>query len=917
MLLAQQIEQMRNHFDILSRRTTETGMSDLAVEILEELGVALEEMQVADDELQWQNERLARALRLAEAERRRYQELFDMAPDGYIVTDMNGTIREANVAAATMLHTSAAFLTGKPLVVFIAVQDRHLFRNSISRLGGPRQLVELGLHLRPRSGLPVAVEARIVTVHDGAKHGSGLRWLLRDVTHRKLAEDHVRRLNAELENRVQERTAHLVEATRAKDDLLVQERAARRSAERARNRLLLLSQASERLASSLDYETTLSSVADLLVDNLADNAAIFLVGEDERIDMVASAQARDVEGDGRRQHTEFGTDEFRAIVADVVRTGSPSVENIAGAGAPGRQVAAGDVPWRSRLVVPLPVQGRVVGALVVEARETRKQYNADDLELAQELARRAVQAIGSARLFQQVRREIEERMQSNAALRATNRALQALIQASPLAVIQVDMEGTVKLWSPAAEKIFGWSERDVLGRRLPIFMPDMGGLFPMMEHDSVVQAGIPGLEVQCVRNDGSAIDVGLWTSPLYTREGDVAGALGIIADFSERKRTNNELQRAKEEAEQASRTKDHFLAVLSHELRTPLTAVMTAVQVLHEDRALPADARSLVDLIGRNMELETRLIDDLLDITRIVRGKLELHRDVIDAHLLLENVADTYQGELHRKKLDLHLDLAADRHVVNADAARLQQVLGNLIQNACKFTPEGGHVMVWTENVGRGMLRIGITDTGIGIDPELLPRIFDAFEQGEQTITRRFGGLGLGLAISRSLIDMHGGHLNVASDGHNQGATFTVELQTVGGAPAEREPETMPEEPGAEMVRGRVLLVDDHEDTSRVLKLLLEKRGYRTIVAGTVRRALDLAATEEFDVLISDICLPDGSGLDLMNALRERGEVKGIALSGFGMEEDIRRSRAAGFREHLIKPVSIRRLEEAIVQLLK
>jgi signal transduction histidine kinase len=372
-------------------------------------------------------------------------------------------------------------------------------------------------------------------------------------------------------------------------------------------------------------------------------------------------------------------------------------------------------------------------------------------------------------------------------------------------------------------------------------------------------------------------------------------------------------QAARAEAEAANRAKDQFLAVLSHELRTPLTAVLASVDAMHKSCGLSGTATELVDIIRRNVELEARLIDDLLDLTRVARGKLELQRRPVDVHEELQHaVKMCRQGDAQQKRIDVRMEAGAVHQWVSGDPARLQQVFWNLLKNAVKFTPEGGKVEVLTVNVrDDDAVRVSVRDTGIGIDAEALPKIFNAFEQGDKSITRQFGGLGLGLAITRALVELHGGRIMAESEGRYRGATFTVELQTV-PAPLSEPEEPAPAELGLATADLRILLVEDHADTARTMTLLLRSMGYRVTTAGSVASALEAAASEKFDLLISDVGLPDGTGLDLMQQLQSRGPMRGIVLSGFGMEEDVRRSLEAGFSVHLTKPIDLQRLEAAI-----
>ncbi len=366
-------------------------------------------------------------------------------------------------------------------------------------------------------------------------------------------------------------------------------------------------------------------------------------------------------------------------------------------------------------------------------------------------------------------------------------------------------------------------------------------------------------------------------------------------------------QQARTEAERANLAKDQFLAMLSHESRTPLTPVLNSVLALEHEEELSAEGRASLEMIRRNVELEARLIDDLLDLTRISKGKVQLNREIVDGHSLLRTALEICQADVDQKHLDLTLNLGARDVQLQADPARLQQIFWNLIKNAVKFTPKGGRVMITTGNDESGAFRVEIADSGMGIDADSLPKIFNAFEQGERT---RLGGLGLGLAITKALVERHKGSISAESAGRNQGAKFTVVLplsrQKSGGkmstaAPSFDNRQSM-----------RILLVEDHEDTNRSLTNLLRRRGYAVQSANNVQSALDLAATEQFDVLVSDIGLPDGSGIDLMQTLHATHPLIGIALTGFGMEDDIQRSQKVGFEHHLVKPVDLNRLDALI-----
>ena len=377
--------------------------------------------------------------------------------------------------------------------------------------------------------------------------------------------------------------------------------------------------------------------------------------------------------------------------------------------------------------------------------------------------------------------------------------------------------------------------------------------------------------------------------------------------------------RLRQELIAANAAKDQFLALLSHELRNPLSPVIAMVGELEARAPDSSHLRQPLEVIRRNVELEARLIDDLLDVTRIAKGKLQLTFEVTSVHETLRRVYEICRQDIREKNLRFEFRFEAERDYVNGDPARLQQVFWNLVKNAIKFTPSGGRIMVETENLSDNRIVIRTIDSGIGIDRAKIGKIFNAFEQGQSSITRKFGGLGLGLAISKAMVRAHGGTITVASDGLGHGSTFNVILNTVPTPAAE---ETTPPVPSPNdgqdrgMRKGHLLVVDDHHDTCIGMKMLLERRGYRITLAHTAGQALEKAQLEKFDLLISDIGLPDRSGYELMQELQRKTTLPGIALSGFGMESDINKARAAGFAEHLTKPINFERLDEAIRNLL-
>ncbi|MGE5609267.1 MAG: PAS domain S-box protein [Bacillota bacterium] len=518
--------------------------------------------------------------------------------------------------------------------------------------------------------------------------------------------------------------------------------------------------------------------------------------------------------------------------------------------------------------------------------------------------------------FNEMASRLQER---DAALRESEERFRATFEQAAVGIGLMDLCGR---WMRVNDKlcdIVGYSHEELLGKtHLEITHPD--DVEMSRECVARVLGGGTGTcmrEKRYTRKDGLGVWVNLTVSAVWTAERKAKYLIAVVEDITERKRAQEDRDRlltreqaAREQAEAANRAKDQFIAVVSHELRTPLTPVLTTVELLKQDPKLSAETQADLEVIKRNVQMESRLIDDLLDLTRASQAKIPIHREAVDVHGLIGDIGAMFRKDSETKGVALCLDLQAERHRVYGDPGRLRQVLWNLVGNAMKFTPAGGRITVSSCNED-SLLRVQVKDTGIGIEPAVMERLFRPFEQGEQSRSRRYGGLGLGLSISKSLVEMHGGTVSVASEGKGKGAVFTVELPILTDVQAE-----LPQAPLASVAGPRkavkILLVEDNEDTLRVMGRLLEHLGHQVKTARSAKEAVEAAGEEGFDLLISDVGLPDATGWELMQQLRAVGPIRGIAISGYGTPDDLEQSRRAGFAEHMTKPINVQKLEEVI-----
>ncbi|HZN00673.1 MAG TPA: ATP-binding protein [Pyrinomonadaceae bacterium] len=500
--------------------------------------------------------------------------------------------------------------------------------------------------------------------------------------------------------------------------------------------------------------------------------------------------------------------------------------------------------------------------------------------------------------------------------------LTALIESADDAIISKTLEGIITSWNKGAERIFGYTGDEVIGQPVTILIPE-GQEDEEPAILARLRAGerIEHYETIRVRKDGTRIAISLTVSPIKGPNGDIIGASKIARDITEQRQARKELDEAYRQAEESSRLKEEFLATISHELRTPLSAILGWARMLRLGQLSKENAAKALDTIERNARAQAQLIDDLLDVSRIVTGKLRMDVRPSDPNSFIDAAVEAVRPAAEAKGVRVQKVIDTGLISIPGDPVRLQQVIWNLLSNAIKFTPRGGRVQIRSERVN-SHLEIVVSDTGQGISPDFLPHVFDRFRQADQKASRQHGGMGLGLAIVRHLVELHGGNVSATSEGEGQGATFTVRLPISpiyqvdpSGArvhPAARD--LLPANDTTERLDGlRILIVDDEPDTRDLLRQGLEYCGANVRLAGSAAEAVDAIVAEIPDILISDIGMPGIDGYDLIRQIRELpadagGKVPAVALTAYTRVEDRLQALRAGYDMHVPKPVELAEL---------
>ena len=487
--------------------------------------------------------------------------------------------------------------------------------------------------------------------------------------------------------------------------------------------------------------------------------------------------------------------------------------------------------------------------------------------------------------------------------------LAAIVESSEDAIVSKTLEGIVTSWNRGAERLFGYSAAEAVGQPITLIIPSD------RQHEEQMILGrlrrgerIEHYETVRQTKQGNLVEVSLAISPVRDNAGRIVGASKVARDITAAKR-------AEEALKEADRRKDEFLAMLAHELRNPLAPVRNAIAILRAKGPAVPELAWARNVIERQVRQMARLVDDLLDVSRITRGKIVLRKERVELDTVVSSAVEATRSLVDEAGHELTVTLPPEPVFVEADPTRLSQVLVNLLNNAAKYTDPGGHIQLTLERE-REEVSIRVRDDGIGIEPEMLPRVFELFTQAEPSLERSQSGLGIGLTLVQRLVEMHGGTVTAHSEGRGKGTEMVVRLQVAGGD-AERPPREAGEgDEAAAPSRGLVLVVDDNRDAAESLAVLLQMWGYDVRVAYDGPSAVEAAAAFHPDVVLLDIGLPKINGYEVARQIREARQdgVLLIALTGWGQDQDRRRSREAGFDEHLTKPVELEALQKALAE---
>lgn len=871
-------------------------------------------------------------------------EVLKQLPDAIVITDLEGNIQKWLGKAEQIFGYSAKEAIGKP-VNFLHRPDI----KEIMTLKIIQDIKETGLFFGEipclrKNGSEVPIETTAKTLYDKTGKPLLLVGINRDITERKIAE-------SERAQRIREQAVRVV-------------------TEAAEQRSAFIAEVSSVLASSLDYNTTLESVAQLAVPYLADWCAVDIFDEEaqsiRRVALAHLEQSKvELGWELNRRYPENinaarGVPKILRTCVSEIASEIPDSTLVAVAQDAEHLHSLRELGLKSCIVVPLVARGRSLGVISFVTSESDRRYDAADLSLAEELARRAALAVDNARLYseaQEARKIAELAADRTIRLQKVTAALSESLTPEQVADVIVE-QGMAAIGANCAlvalltadgtqleiVRAIGYKQEVVEAwRYFPIDAP-----VPLAE---VVRTGEPAwLESKAKRLERyphlaetySHYEFEAWLSMPLIVGGQALGGISLgfnkAQELSEddrafmltvaqqgaqaiaRSQLYESEQAARASAEAGSLMKDEFLAVLSHELRTPLNAILGWSKLLRTRKFDEATTVRALETIERNAKLQSQLIEDILDVSRIIRGKLRLNISPINLLPVIESAIDAVLPSSNAKSIQLESRISPSVGLVAADSARLQQVIWNLLSNAIKFTPDGGQVTLEVTTT-ESHVQIQIRDTGKGISAEFLPYVFERFSQADSTASRSQGGLGLGLAIVRQLVELHGGMVSADSLGEGQGATFTVQLPLVTrSSPSASNPLGLDTITPSHLNNLQVLVVDDETDAREFITTALEQYGARVEAIASASEAIEALKQLKPDVLISDIGMPGEDGYALICQVRsldmqQGGQVPAVALTAYAREEDRIRALGAGFQMHVPKPVEPADLARVVAQL--
>ena len=896
----------------------------------------------------------------AEEALRLSDEVLTQMPDAVLVTDLEGNIQKWMGKAEQIFGYTAEEAIGKP-ATFLHSSDLQ----SITADRIIKKIQETGTFCGEvtccrKDGSEVPIETTAKTIYDHSGNPIGFVGIHRDITERKRAEE--------------------------QREQLIREQVARLEAEEQGRKSAFLAEASKVLASSLDYEITLANMAKLAVPYIADWCAVDILDENQVIRRVAIAHLDPSKVELAWKLNRLAPDNLNQStrLPTVLRTGESAIATeisesslVAAAKDAEHLELLRSLGLNSLMIVPLLARGRTLGAITFVTAESGRCYTPADLPLVEDLARRAALAVDNARLYRQTReaRQIaEEAAERNATLQAVTAALSEAL--TPAQVAQVVVTQGRRALDACAGFIALMTDNDetlevVQALGYPQEMLDTGTLYPLtvsVPLTDAVRTGKPLLiESRAIWAERypqivTKYDHNAWADIPLIIEGRTVGGMSFsfhqarqfskddcafmlalaqqsaqaierARAYAAERQARADSEAARSAAETANRTKDEFLATLSHELRTPLNAMLGWTQLLLSRKFDEAKMVRALETIDRNTKSLAALIEDILDVSRIMTGKLHLSVRACELFSVIEAAIEAVRPAAEAKTIQIECVLDSSVGPVWGDANRLQQVVWNLLSNAIKFTPSGGQVTVKLERItgdltGNAYAQIQVSDTGKGISPDFLPYVFERFRQENSTSTRLYGGLGLGLALVRYLVELHGGTVQASSPGEGLGATFRVQLP-LWAVRSKSKPQpsvqpavtnTVPPDNLPALNGLRVLIVDDEADARDLLATILEQSGAQVTAAACATEAFDFLSQSRVDVLVSDIAMPIVDGYALIRQVREleaeRGEyIPAVALTAYARESDRTSALEAGFQVHLAKPYDPDELVNVVAKL--